>query len=139
MTDIKEFELITCDVPTKTNSIYPTRVFENALKNVKFPLTGEIYVIGEKKSLDDFSEVNFKKASHEILSIDFDPITKIATGRIKILETPEGTKLDRMINNNEVAFRLRGLVTKNKEIDGHFLVTYLDIISFDALNKNNAA
>lgn len=139
MSDIKEFELITCDVPTKTNLIYPSRVFENALEKVKFPLTGEIHVTGEKKSFDDFSEVDNNRVSHQVTSIVFDPITKVATGKIKILETPEGLKLCKMINNQEVAFRLRGLVKKNKEIDGHERVTYLDIISFDALDKKNAA
>jgi hypothetical protein len=100
----------------KNNRIYDEKELIPHINEMKQKLKGN-KLLGELDHPKSF-DISLKNASHVIESIDYDPTTKLVTGRIKLLNTDAGKQAQALVDAEiplHISSRAAGVV----ESDGH--------------------
>ena len=100
----------------KNNRIYDEKELIPHINEMKEKLKGN-KLLGELDHPKSF-DISLKNASHVIESIDYDPQTKLVTGRIKLLNTDAGKQAQALVDAGiplHISSRAAGVV----ESDGH--------------------
>lgn len=100
----------------KNNRIYDEKELVPHINEMKEKLKGN-KLLGELDHPKSF-DISLKNASHVIESIDYDPQTKLVTGRIKLLNTDAGKQAQALVDAGiplHISSRAAGVV----ESDGH--------------------
>ena len=100
----------------KNNRIYDEKELIPHINEMKEKLKGN-KLLGELDHPKS-SDISLKNASHVIESIDYDPQTKLVTGRIKLLNTDAGKQAQALVDAGiplHISSRAAGVV----ESDGH--------------------
>jgi hypothetical protein len=118
--------VLTLDTPNKNNRIYPLSVFDD-IKEV--PKTG-VLVYKTENNLESLSDV-----IGVVDDLTLDVETKIVSGNIILLNTPEGNISEAMLKAGQLFLRTSGEGMTTKQPDGSYLVTDYKINGFFLTNN----
>lgn len=97
--------LLQCDTPSqRTNRIYPRSEVEKAVKSFMSKPSPRLGYTDRSDS--DPHMMDFNKVSHEVVSMDVDESGAVV-GRIKVLDTPQGQILKKLLNPTSGVWSVR--------------------------------
>ena len=133
-----KIRIMTLDKPNKNNRIYPTEVFKAAIDKYTSAIVGRcaVGVIENYKDSEHWESVDLSKCSHLVEQLEI--IDGAVMADIRVLDTVEGEKLAKMINEGVVTFRPRGMGQIDM-VDEHYVVSDYEIVAIDAVLTTNAA
>ena len=133
MKNLKSQIIAISDIPNKNNRIYPKEVLEKVIEDFENNKEEIFGYIGMPLAGED----HIHNISHVIKKLYMSNNCLIAD--IKILDTPKGIELLRIIKEEEIVFRLKG-IAKTEKISGNYLIKKgYKLLSINAVNKQEAA
>ena len=126
MSELKNVVLLTTELPTKNNVVFPKVEVEKALSEVKLPLVG--YLNG------GIYDHDLEEASHEITDIKFDGNRLVGT--ITTLDTSRGKILHDLIESKNIPTLAMSCSAGNIKFDGRIkTVVNVTIKSFNYVSN----